>query len=217
MKPIIGIITRPDQLPSGNKVEVIYKNIRTAIIKNGGIPIGIIPTTENYDVLDQNAWNDLLPLLKKCHGFVFQGGDNFYNYDLKILDYAYQNDIPSLGICLGMQLMSIYKNGTLKTVENHYGKEPYVHNIIIKPNTKLSSLLQNQKVNSRHHEQVLKTDLQISAYSEDGVIEAVEDPDKKFFIGIQWHVEDMIAYDKVMNSLWNDFILTCRECINETN
>lgn len=217
MKPIIGIITRPDQLPSGNKVDVIYRNVRTAIIKNGGIPIGITPTTEDYESMDQNAWNDILPLLKCCHGFVFQGGDEFYNYDLKIVDYAYKNDIPSFGICLGMQLFAIYKNGTLGTVKNHNSKDQYVHNIIVNQNSKLATLLNNQAVNSRHHDQILKTDMLISAYAEDGVIEAVEDPNKKFFIGVQWHAEDMIAYDEVMNSLWNDFILKCKECINETN
>ena len=224
MKPIIGVITRPDHLESGNKVDVIYSYIRAAIVEFGGIPLSItIPTMTIYDgkkLEDISSFtietmNDLLPILKLCNGFVFQGGDSFYDYDLKILDYAYQNDIPSLGICLGMQLMSCYKNGEMGTINNHYSKENYVHSIFIKENSKLKNILKvNEcKVNSRHHDYIVKTDLDIVAYSFDHIIEAVEDRNKTFFIGVQWHPEDMITYDTVMKELWKSFLVTCRECV----
>ena len=75
MKPIIGVITRPDHLESGNKVDVIYSYIRAAIVEFGGIPLSItIPTMTIYDgkkledisSFTRETMNDLLPILKLC-------------------------------------------------------------------------------------------------------------------------------------------------------
>lgn len=228
MKPIIGIITRPDELKSGNKVDVIYSSVRKAVIKFGGLPLVITPPTktlyegkqlENIEPLSKEEQEDLNLLLQCCDGFLFQGGDSFYNYDLYIVNYAYQNNIPSLGICLGMQLMAFSQNGILELLGNddHHAKENYVHSVKIDRNSKLFSILGEEEclVNSRHYEHITKTDLPVVATASDGTIEAVEDPEKKFFIGVQWHPEDMIAYDKVTEKLWNHFILKCRECTDE--
>lgn len=222
MKPIVGIITRPDHLSSGNQVDVIYSHIRSSIVKFGGIPLAItVPTETIYDCktseevcsFDSNTMNDLKSILSLCNGFVFQGGDSFYDYDIKILEYAYLNNIPSLGICLGMQLMCVYKKGQLKKIKKHYKKKRYVHDIIIQPDSKLYSILGTEKccVNSRHHDCVDNTNLKIVAQSKDGVIEAVEDSEKHFFIGVQWHPEDMITYDTVMRKLWRSFLIACKE------
>lgn len=220
MKPIIGIITRPDHLESGNKVDVVYSHIRIALTKQGAIPLPILPPTDIvYDGKTKTgkASYDVTPLLDLCDGFIFQGGDQFYDYDLDIVDYAYKKNKPTLGICLGMQLLSFYKNGTLgylkEKTESHYNKKQYAHTIFIKQNSKLASILNctQCEVNSRHREQVLKTDLEVVATSKEGIIEAVEDPQKKFFLGVQWHPEDMIAYDKVMNALFQSFISECKE------
>lgn len=232
MKPIIGIVTRPDCLASGRKVDILYSKIRSIVVKFGGIPLLITPPTatvydSNHDFLieelDQSVKDDLNILLKLCDGFIFQGGDQFYDYDLYIVNYAYEHDIPSFGICLGMQLMSYSRNGTLRplieTEIEHYSKEAYVHRIFIHEDSKLASILGGTSftVNSRHKEHITMTDLDIVACSSDHVIEAVEDSQKKFFVGVQWHPEDMIAYDKVMNHLWNYFLLTCKECANEND
>lgn len=49
------------------------------------------------------------------------------------------------------------------------------------------------------------TNLSQVAYSEDGIIEAIEDKTKKFFIGVQWHPETLIN-DKSSNKLFDEFI-----------
>lgn len=230
MKPIIGIVTRPDHLESGNQVDVIYSAVRKSIVHYGGIPIGIMPASEIvYDSLkfedskskNDEEWNDILPLLKQCDGFIFQGGDCFYDYDLRIVQYAYTSNIPSLGICLGMQLMGYSQNGAMEFLKEknmeHYSKHPYVHEINLLPNSLLATILGSTKckVNSRHHEHIIKTDLKAVGFSNDGIIEAIEDSNKKFFIGVQWHPEDMVAYDKVTEKLWSYFLLKCEEHMYE--
>ena len=54
-----------------------------------------------------------------------------YDYDLFITDYAYKNDVPVLGICLGMQLMGVLFGGEMIDVDNHKKKLSYVHSVSI--------------------------------------------------------------------------------------
>jgi putative glutamine amidotransferase len=111
-----------------------------------------------------------------------------------------------------MQIMALAFNGDLEYINNntHISNKNYVHNINIMKNSKLGSIInkENILVNSRHKEYITKTDLNIVAYSSDGLIEAIEDTDKKFFIGVQWHPESLkndlyskLLFDAFINSL----------------
>ena len=68
----------------------------------------------------------------------------------------------------------------------------------------------NIKVNSRHKQIIKNTKLKVVGVSQDGYIEAIEDSSKKFFIGVQWHPESMVKYDKEQNSLFKYFIKQCK-------
>lgn len=150
-----------------------------------------------------NEFDIIKPLIDQCDGFILQGGTNFYDIDLLIVKYLYENDIPTLGICLGMQTMSCLFNGKIDNINNHYSLDKYVHNIYIDDKSKLFKIIGKNKilVNSRHKEYITKTDLNISSYSD--VIESVEDINKKFFIGVQWHPESLI--DQNSKNLFESF------------
>ena len=86
--------------------------------------------------------------------------------------------------------------------------------IIIKDNTKLFSIIGQKTidVNSRHNYHVQDvSNLKISAYSEDGLIEAVEYTNKDFVIGVQWHPETMLEYDENANKIFDEFINKAKE------
>ena len=219
MKPWIGIITRPTYSESNHPIEVIYSAIKNAIINHDGIPISIIPTTTKLEEYTSNNLKDNLELIKKCQGIILQGGDDFYPYDLKIVEYLKKENIPVLGICLGMQTIAYLENGILERHKNPMHDQPnqkYTHKVMIDPNSKLYQILKKEiiNVNSRHKETIIKTDLDIVGKSEDGMIEAVEDKEKDFYIGVQWHPETMITYDEDMNKLFKHFIETCKERID---
>lgn len=210
MKPIIGIITRPDKLTSGNEVMCIYDEIRKSVIGSGGIPLGIMPTTESLDNIDDNIYK----IIDMCDGIIFQGGDEFYKYDEDCLKYVYEKDIPTLGICLGMQLMGCVFGGNLENITKHkYKDKKYVHKVYIDKSSKLYDSLRNDviNVNSRHVSALTTTTLDIVGISEDNVIEAIEDKTKKFFIGVQWHPESMYSYDILECNLFDYFIDVCRK------
>ena len=210
MKPIIGIITRPDKLVSGNEVMCVYDDIRKSVISSGGIPIGIIPTIESLNNIDDNIYK----IIDMCDGIILQGGDEFYKYDEECLKYVYEKDIPTLGICLGMQAMGCVFSGDLENITKHkYKDKKYVHKVYVDKNSKLYSIIKQGviSVNSRHISALTHTALDIVGLSEDNVIEAIEDKNKKFFIGVQWHPESMYSYDIVECNLFDYFIEVCRK------
>lgn len=117
--------------------------------------------------------------------------------------------IPFLGICNGMQLLNVLhggsaiqhipdENGNYMNHEQSHNDQfndyaiPY-HDVIIKEGTHLAKIIENEKIktNSSHHQAIRNTGkgLQISANASDGIIEAIEDPNHNFCIGIQWHPE----------------------------
>ena len=198
MKPIIGIIMRTSKTESDNKVDLVYISIIDAIIKSGGLPIGI-PSAypEKY--------------LNLCQGFILEGGDDITDINLKLLKKLKDKDIPVLGICLGMQEMAYLENGEISDIDNH--KIKGTHKVIIDKKSFLYKILNCEEltVNSRHKSAVLKTDLFPSSRSTDGIIESIEDPQKKFYIGLQWHPENLYNCDIFAKRIFDYFIKACQK------
>lgn len=191
----IGIIGR------NNDDKVTFNNeVIDVIHKYHCIPIGIIANFNNNPNIEFNKIKKIIDL---CDGFILQGGDNYYDVDILIAKYLYKNNIPTLGICLGMQTMAVAFNGNMGIINNHNSKNKYVHQITINENSKLYDIIKKNKihVNSRHNSYVLNTNLNISASDE--IIEAVEDKNKNFFIGVQWHPESLMDENSIL--LFNNF------------
>ena len=126
-------------------------------------------------------------------------------FELKLLDRIVREDRPYLGVCRGHQILNVAAGGTLvQDIETalglparlHYMDEPYdreAHSVTVQPNTQLARIVGEGDfpVNSIHHQCVAKLGegLIASAHSETGIIEAVEMPDKRFVMGVQWHPE----------------------------
>ena len=125
--------------------------------------------------------------------------------ELNLLKKAEMENIKTLAICRGHQLLNVYKGGTLHQDINDAGfteidhAKPYddarnhIHNVKVNKNTELNKILntENLKVNSIHHQAIdkLGKDLIISAESPDGIIEGIEVTNEWKAIGIQWHPE----------------------------
>lgn len=199
MMKLIGIVTRKSKSEEGHNINIIYSDIVKAIRKNGGIAVGI--------VLDE----DYKKIIDLVDGVIFSGGDNFEEYDKAALKYIYSIDKPVLGICLGMQLMGNIFGCNEMIVKNHKKSLSYAHSVYISRNSKLYNIFKKGeiKVNSRHNSTIKDTIIKVSAISNDGVIEAIEDPNKRFFIGVQWHPENMIDYDLEQNNIFRMFLKTC--------
>lgn len=221
-KPIIGILGRPDYNKSDRNVTILYDSIRIMVEKLGGIPIVIPPIKPklyqkiNNHIKKEEETKDLDQIINLCDGIILEGGSYFYDYDIYVAKTTHQKNIPTLGICLGMQTMSCAFEGNIEYIKKnkdiHQSKEKNSHNVNINKNSKLYQIINQEKitVNSRHQEYITNTKLNIAGISEDNIIEAVEDPNKNFYIGVQWHPEDMFEYDIVSEKLLMYFIDTCK-------
>ena len=101
----IGIIGRKN-----NDKITFNKEIIAVIVKYGFIPLGIIVDFENDS---DKEFIKIKPLIDLCSGIILQGGSDYYDIDIVITKYLYKNNIPTLGICLGMQTMAMAFNGIM--------------------------------------------------------------------------------------------------------
>jgi gamma-glutamyl-gamma-aminobutyrate hydrolase PuuD len=230
--PIIGIIGRSRMSDTGYSLIATPESERMAVIASGGNPILIMPPqlVEYQKCLDGHPTpgelarltdielEKLYSQIDLCDGIILPGGEMMFEYDRKVCEYCYNNDIPLLGICMGMQVMCNYdKPVELKKIDtniNHKDLEnDYVHSVKINKNSKLYEIIGLEKftVNSRHNYQIVSTGkLDINTISEDGVIEGVEDKNKKFFIGVQWHPEINYDTDTISKKIFDSFIDKCK-------
>lgn len=216
-KPVIGILMRCDEdYETKRPIQYVFESIRRAVIKGGGIPFLICPpkdidyfytrgsefpdfTDEEIDML--NYYIDL------CDGIIIPGGYKFTKYDSIIIDMAIKKDMPILGICLGMQALSSYK----RTIDNNLvkiessidhkrdNKQGYAHEVRIEKDSYLYKIVGEEEimVNSHHSMMTLPNpNFNITAKAKDGVIEAIEMPNKRFVIGVQWHPEKTVDKDE---------------------
>ncbi|MDO5026349.1 MAG: gamma-glutamyl-gamma-aminobutyrate hydrolase family protein [Tissierellia bacterium] len=144
--------------------------------------------------------------------------------ELAILDRAIKEEIPILGICRGMQLINIYYGGNLyedlpsqfsDQITHRIGKDQLsYHNVNIEIGSRLHDILGDDyiEVNSFHHEGIrdLAKGLQVTARSEDGLIEAIENPYYPYMVGVQWHPEISYGADPYSKRIIDDFMKACK-------
>ncbi|WP_410813013.1 gamma-glutamyl-gamma-aminobutyrate hydrolase family protein [Micromonospora sp. 067-2] len=120
--------------------------------------------------------------------------------ELTLLAAALRADLPVLGVCRGMQLLAVAHGGTLHQhlpdVIGHEAHRPApgvygAHPVRFAPGSLAATVLAGvDRVNSYHHQAVADPGrLVVTGWAADGVIEAVEAPDRRFVLGVQWHPE----------------------------
>ena len=207
-RPVVGITTYVTDAKWG------YWNLEAALIpfdyvraveQAGGRAMLVPPSPdgveETLDVLDGiifTGGSDVDPELygeaahPETSGIVRVRDDA----ELALLRAALDRDMPVLGICRGIQVLNVGLGGDLdQHLEGHRHDPPgqfVQHDVAIEPDTRLGEILGDQTRVMSHHHQGLKTlapGLVETARAEDGLVEAVEAPDRRFAVGVLWHPE----------------------------
>ncbi|MBQ0894578.1 gamma-glutamyl-gamma-aminobutyrate hydrolase family protein [Micromonospora sp. U56] len=121
--------------------------------------------------------------------------------ELALLAGALAADLPVLGICRGLQLLVVAHGGVLHQhlpdVVGHDRHRPApgrygAHPVRVAPGSLAGAVMAGvDRVNSYHHQGVADPGrLVATGWADDGVVEAVEDPRRRFLLGVQWHPEN---------------------------
>jgi len=121
--------------------------------------------------------------------------------ELALLQAALARDVPVLAICRGFQLLNVARGGDLiqhlpekvgHDVHKQVPGEFVEHPVEIKGGSRLASIVgESSDVTSHHHQALGRVGdgLVETAWAADGTLEAIEDPSRRFTVGVQWHPE----------------------------
>ena len=236
-KPLIGIGSDVQSPPGKRERAFAYLTYVEALRRTGAIPVLIPPQPENA-----------AELIQDLDGVLLAGGDDcdpsFYGQqplpsvepmdprrqanEVSLAKYAREAGVPTLGICLGVQVMNVAAGGTLVQdidtqveTEIEHASEPEDrarHDVIVEQGTKLAGVLARRElnVNSSHHQAIrdVGDGLRVTAHAPDGVIEGLEDPRHPFYVGVQWHPEDMSG-ESSATSIFSAFVDAARRYSEE--
>ncbi|NJL22447.1 MAG: gamma-glutamyl-gamma-aminobutyrate hydrolase family protein [Leptolyngbyaceae cyanobacterium SM1_3_5] len=228
-RPVIGITTYSRSEANDFTLPATYVD---AIQAAGGTAV-LLPPQPNPE-----------PLIEVLDGLIFAGGgdidparygslpnETVYlvdadrdEFELKLAALILKSQLPTLGICRGMQILTVASGGDLIVhVPDAYGgriqhrldhpRRPTPHLVQASPNSRLSNLLEaiEFEIVSWHH-QAIKTvppDWKPVAQAADGLVEAIEHQQHPWLIAVQWHPE-LSPDDPVQQQLFRSFVRACR-------
>jgi putative glutamine amidotransferase len=236
-KPLIGIGTDVVRKEGERDRAFVFMTYIESLKRAGAVPVLIPPQPENA-----------ADVLNALDGILLAGGDDCdpaeYGEekhpscetmdprrqlnDLGLARLARQRGIPTLGICLGVQVMNVAAGGTLiqdihSSIETRidHASEPSDrnrHDVHVDAKTTLGGIVGTRElnVNSSHHQAVgrVADGLRVTAQAPDGVVEGLEDPSHPFYVGVQWHPEDMQGEDSA-TAIFGAFVEAARKHAHE--
>jgi putative glutamine amidotransferase len=213
-RPVIGICSAIESARWAAWEVLVNLSPRTyslAVQRAGGVAL-ILPPDDSV----AEAPDELLDLLD---GLILAGGSDIDptsygakphpetkntwperdRFEIALGTRALERDMPVLGICRGMEMLNVIQGGTLN---QHLGLElhrhtPGVftdHRVELQPGSLAARVVGSEKteVKSAHHQGVeeLGEGVAVSGHADDGVVEAIELPDRSFAVGVLWHPEE---------------------------
>lgn len=227
MTCVIGVTTHLE----GDDYAKARRTYARAIVRAGGLPVYLPPPSEGEDVaVIVEGYLDVVD------GLVFTGGDDprmeqfggetdsrvtpvhedRQGFELELMKRARERDVPSLGVCLGMQYMGLMAGATFYQwlpdelegdgADDHWGDNEHMIEVL-----QQESGLENGMVTS-HHRQGLGCpgSLRVVAVTSEGLVEAFDDPELRFWVGVQWHPERTGA-GALGDGLFEALIKACKE------
>jgi putative glutamine amidotransferase len=235
-RPRIGLTMRIE--PETNRF-YLGRYYSEAVEAAGGLPVHI-PLIPNYHfiraamnsldgILLPGSDSDVDPLRygQEPHPKLGRVQPEKDKTDLLVLGEIERRAMPLFAICFGVQVLNVSRGGTLiqdiesqwpEAIKHEQGipRDRPSHRVRILNDSLLGQLAESEEatVNSHHHQAIetLGRELVSTAWSSDGLVEAVEDlRGDRFVVGVQWHPELGWEQDRLSQSLFARFVASARE------
>jgi putative glutamine amidotransferase len=214
MRPLIGITSYAEEIRWGvwtEEAALIPLSYVRAVEHAGGRAL-IVPPSEDgleetlgaLDGLILSGGGDLDPGLygAEAHPETDTPRAERDQAELRLLQAALQRDMPVLAVCRGSQLLNVARGGDLvQHLPDQLGHERHKHEpgqfsdhgVRLDPDSRVGALLgEHAPVKSHHHQGYgrLGDGLREAGWADDGTVEALEDPERRFAVGVLWHPEE---------------------------
>jgi putative glutamine amidotransferase len=214
--PVIGIcagVERARWAAWDVEANVSQRTYSEGVAEAGGTPIVLPPADEVAE--DPDRLLDLLDGLVLAGGgdidpaaYGAEAGPDLVGarverdrFELALARGALEHDVPVLGICRGMELLNVALGGTLEQelpeaqIHLHTPGQFADHDVRLEPGSLAARAVGAEQVSvrSHHHQGIgkLGAGLVVSAHSmPDGIVEAIELPDRRWALGVLWHAEE---------------------------
>jgi putative glutamine amidotransferase len=220
--PLIGVTGHPTETAAGRKVVAANDAYLDAIRLAGGVPVILPPVMGRDEIIETLAHLDGVLFTGGKDVDPMRYGEALLNtkvapeperdaFELPLAAEAVERNFPVLAICRGMQVLNVALGGTLwqdipdqlSDTLPHFQKAPReetTHRVDVRRDSLLADLVSRKNgdsvgANSFHHQaaRVIASRLVPVAHAPDGIVEAVEAPERDFVLGIQWHPEHLAA------------------------
>ncbi len=215
LRPVIGLTTYREQAAWGvwdGRADVLHAAYADAVLAAGGVPV-LLPPASGSEVAARSV-------VTRIDGLIVSGGadvdpgrygeephprtaswrEDRDAWESALLQAAAETDLPTLGVCRGMQLMAVSAGGTLDQHtpdvvghELHSPGGPTYGEVSVRTEagSRVATAVGDHAEVSCHHHQSVREHpgFTPTAWAPDGTLEAMERPGSRFCVGIQWHPE----------------------------
>jgi putative glutamine amidotransferase len=195
-----------------------------AVERAGGVPVVLPPMPalldrlpallDRVDAVVLHGGGDIDPTrygqeqtAEQVYGIVHEHDE----VEIAVAQAAVERDLPLLGICRGMQVLNVAMGGSLV---QHIGTEDHwrvLHPVALEAGSRLAKAVGSETAtscNSIHHQALdaIAPGLTVVGRGEDGMVEAVESPDARWLVAVQWHPEDTAADDPQQQAIFDELV-----------
>ncbi|MEM6522125.1 MAG: gamma-glutamyl-gamma-aminobutyrate hydrolase family protein [Cyanobacteria bacterium P01_C01_bin.70] len=216
----------------------LYANYLEAVRLAGGVPVLLTPGETHPEILVErldgiifSGGGDVAPA---CfggdeHPMIYSLDEERDRFELDLAQRVLRSDIPTLGICRGLQVLNLASGGDkliphvpavftdlqhrLEPPNVQTRAQPTQHAVELKGDSRLAKIFETEQISviSWHHQAIksVPPGWQLAAQAPDGLIEAIEHPSHPWLVALQWHPE-MSINDGYQINLFQAFIIAAR-------
>jgi putative glutamine amidotransferase len=218
--PVVGITLRPQPAAPGRPPRLVQNRAYLDAIEAAGaipLPIPLLRDPEHVRALYERCDAICLPGGPDVEPARYgdeeradcsvETAAELDDTELLLTRWLVGDDRPALAVCRGLQVLNVALGGTLwqdvvvqgasADLHQHDIRAEVVHAVHVEPGSLLHRTIgvETLQVNTLHHQAIRRAGegLHISARAGDGLVEAVEMPDRRFLLGVQWHPEELVG------------------------